>query len=223
VSLASATSWIASKYLKTFFLIDPEEMEAFLEYIQPISIFCTSRVIDDQVDLSTKEFLSIYRRYVQEIKTTLDPQLDFCKQAFHSIFTKDRSILESIDLKGGKKLYRTKQPAVQLRACFIGYSSIDDTFHPMSLGKRSIPWGIMVSFPQIVQNPKTQEILDAKEFVDYSLYRKMTKWMRSNTTPTPFSVHGKTVVEPVRLGKKCFGWIDDYPFLKELQIKVEKR
>jgi hypothetical protein len=95
----------------------------------------------------------------------------------------------------------------------MGYSPLDGVFRPMVLSSSSIFWGLQFSFPQVYQHPKTGEFFEVEEF---GLFELVRKWSREFTVATPMIVEGKRTNIPIRLGKRCFSWINTHP---QLQMK----
>jgi hypothetical protein len=52
------------------------------------------------------------------------------------------------------------------------------------------------------------------------LFKKLQKWVRTETTATSFDVQGKKINVPIRLGKKCRSWANSIPQLVETGLKV---
>jgi hypothetical protein len=93
----------------------------------------------------------------------------------------------------------------------MGFSDVDHEFRPMILSQNSIFWGLQFSFPQVYQDPKTGALKEAEVS---PLFQAIRKWIRNTTVPTPMMVEGKRVNIPIRLGKRCFSWINRHPQLK---------
>jgi hypothetical protein len=93
----------------------------------------------------------------------------------------------------------------------------------MVLSTESVTWGVQFSYPQLYQDPKSHRIAKVADSIDFpntSLFARMLKWLRHNTLPTPFFVHGQRVNAPIRIGRACLKWIDQHPQLKEKEIRV---
>ena len=115
------------------------------------------------------------------------------------------------------------EPIVQIQVHQMSYSPVDGEFRPMVMSRESIFWGLQFSFPQIYQDPKSLELLEVEEGINLELFQSVRRWIRDNTAPTPMVVGGGRVNLPIRLGKKCFSWINNHPQLKAKQLSVLER
>jgi len=71
---------------------------------------------------------------------------------------------------------------------------------------------------ELATAPETMELIELK----FSpLFQKIKVWIRDNTRATPFLVDGERKNVPMRLGKKCFSWINTHPGLYEY-ISVDR-
>lgn len=214
----------ASKWLKHQLLLDVEEMRALFKELLPFEIFVVSEpVTQEEAYIDKEEFLRLYGEYVQALKVGAFPDESGLRRAFSSIFTVSRDLLYTMEVGKGKFLVKTLKPVIQLQLHHFFVSPTDGKFHPMVLSPESISWGIQFSYPQLYQDPHTQEfakVTDSEEFPNTALYKRLAKWLRTHTAPTPFVFQGKKSNEPIRLGKQCFAWIDKHPGLQKQNIKV---
>jgi hypothetical protein len=100
---------------------------------------------------------------------------------------------------------------------------LDGKFHSIAQGKETITWGLQFSYPQVFQDPKSKsfsKVTNTLEFPNTALFLAQQKWMRQNTLPTPLIVQGKKINLPVRLGKRCFSWIEKHPHLIEKGFQI---
>jgi hypothetical protein len=65
-----------------------------------------------------------------------------------------------------------------------------------------------------------EKVLGDSRFPNNQLYNSIRQWMRDHTVPTPFVVEGQRINVPMRIGCKCFPWINAHPQLMALGIQV---
>ncbi|NGX26847.1 MAG: hypothetical protein K940chlam6_00772 [Chlamydiae bacterium] len=208
-----------SKSRKLPILLDVSEMRALFEMLSPFWIYDVSRPVDlEEAEIAPEAFLEGYARYVKGIQegALIDENLPF----FSAIFTTTKEILYAMPLSNGKNLIKSRLPVIQLQRHHFIYS---DTFHSGVMGKESITWGIQFSYPQLFLDPKTKAIGKVEKnekFPNTEFFHRLTKWVRDHTRATPFCIGEKRVNQPMRLGKKCFTWINQHPGLKKKGLKV---
>ena len=171
------------------------------------------------------DFLAIYGRYVDGLASGQAIGEDITRSAFSTLWSRGPDQLSVTALGEDEQLIRPEDPVVQLRPHRFSYSTHDKKFRSMVLGGDSISWGIQFAYPQIVQDPHTQEITpitDQAKFPNTSLFKTLQRWVRHNTLPTPFIVDGQRTYVPIRLGHSCFSWIHRHPQLGSLQVEVSK-
>lgn len=214
----------ASKWLDLQLLIDSDEMHALFQTLEPFAIYTTGRVCGlSEGEISHAEFLQAYRTYIATLmKGELPLEQDF-RALFSSVFTRQSDHLFQVLTPDGRRIIRVAKPVLQLQLNKIAYSSADGKFRGMVFGKDSIFWGLHFSFPQLFLDCETKEVFQVKEnaqFPNTALFRILQRWTRQHTVPTPFQAEGTQVNVPIRLGKKCFSWINNHIQLVQQNIKV---
>lgn len=123
---------------------------------------------------------------------------------------------------GDKAVFRPILPVVQIQPLKVGYSAIDGKFRTMVFGPDAFFWGVQISYPQIFTDGTgmVYQTLDEKKFPDASIFRACQKWVRRNSVPTTFLVEGRRVRVPIRIGKKCISWVNNFEPLKRQKIEV---
>lgn len=216
----------ASKWLQLQALLSFEEMEKLFETLGCFRLFLLGQVVSEGKGEITKEdFLNCYRLYASKIAAGEVPDASVFRSYFSSALTVSDEDLFSISAGANKQIFRSEKPFVQMQLHTIGYSPIEGKFRPMIMGKESIHWGIQFSYPQLFLDPETKAIekaMDLKRFPNAEIFRKLQKWIRDNTLPTPFQVGEMQVRVPMRLGKECFLWINQHSQLKALGVKVSE-
>ena len=201
-----------SKALKHQILIDVDEMQDLFSALGDFSIYNVSEIVGLDFGLIPHAaFLENYATYINTLKAKVPVNDSLHRRYFSSIFTTTQDVLYAQEVKPEKYLIKTIRPTLQLQLHRFSFSSLDEKFHPMVLGKDSVSWGIQFSYPQVFQDPQTHafsKITDAPEFPNTALYKKFALWIRANTLPSPFIYQGKRLNAPFRLGRKCFDWIN---------------
>lgn len=206
----------ASKWVKCWALIDGEEMQNLLDALGDFWIFPITGFVDGN-PISKAFFVAEYSRWIEGLKEGMIPTSEELRRLTASVFTEDLEALWLQEIATNRFITKIAKPLVQVQSHYFSYSSLDQVFRPMSMGKGSVFWGLQFSYPQIYQDPKTMEFC---EVTSGGLYRKIQLWMREKTRATPFFVDGKKINAPIRLGKQCFSWIHKHPQLIEQKIAV---
>lgn len=204
-----------SKSRKLPMLLDSSEMKELLAHLGEFEIFDVSRpVTEENFVISHEQFLQAYAQYVEN----LGQDESAFKPYFSAVFSCSRSALYAQPLTNGKYLIKAKSPVIQLQRHHFIYS---DTFHSGVMGQESISWGVQFSYPQLYLDPHTKGIGKVdNRFPNTELFKKCAEWVRNHTLPTPFLIGDQKKVEPMRLGKHCFTWINDHPGLKKRGLCV---
>jgi hypothetical protein len=215
----------ASKWLQMQALLDAEEMETLLASLGEIQIFIPGRVLKKgEESISLEKFLQTYKEYVKTLQRGEIPEDILYRSYFSSIWTLSPNVVFSVNVENERHILRLALPAIQLQLHRLGYSEIEEKFRPMVFGKDSIDWGIQFSYPQLFQNPKThqaEKVDISAEFPNTILFQQLQRWLRLHSQPTPFIVQGKKINIPIRIGKKCFSWINNHPQLIQKNMKIE--
>lgn len=215
----------ASKWIKCPLLIDVEEMNALFNELSPFYIFQISGIIEiGKAEIPLESFLRVYEQYIEALKQGNMPSESSIRHIFSGILTTSSDHLRSVDIGNDKELVRVVKPVIQMQNHRLHYSEQDKQFHSMVLGSDSIMWGIQFSFPQFYQNPETkmpEKVEGSEQYPNTELFKKLQKWVRQHTTPTPFIVDGEVINVPIRLGKQCYSWINSHPQLRSKGLTVK--
>lgn len=216
----------ASKWLSIQVLLELDELKSLFQALDPFYIFKVGVLCEiGQSEIDKDQFLAIYQDYIESLKNGELPDENSFKTAFSSILTVDTDHLYAIENQE-KQLIRIAKPVIQLQSHRMDYSTFDHQFRPMVFGQETLFWGLQFSFPQITQDAVTKEIIKIKEdetFPNAFLFKRLQRWMRNNTRPTPFIIQEKIVNIPMRLGKQCFAWINQHPQFSSKGLKVAVR
>lgn len=212
----------ASKWLQVQALLDMDEIVNLFQALGNFKMYRIGALLDlNETELSLDQFLECYRSYISTLKEGKIPQeLDY-RLAFTSVISVSPDMLQVVPVEGSKQIIKVVKPVIQIQVHRLGYSVVEEKFRPMVKGKESITWGIQFAYPQLFQESEEVFKVDESElFPNTRLFHTLQKWMRQNTIPTPFLVDGKKMNVPIRLGKKCFSWINRHPQLIEKNIQV---
>jgi hypothetical protein len=167
--------------------------------------------------------IAIYSRYVELLKQGKIPDEREFRPFFSSVISVTDKCLYSISVDQGFHLIKANRPIIQMQPHAFHFSRESFEFRSMTFGPESVTWGIQFSYPQLYQDFKTQEIHQVKDtslFPNTVLFKKIQKWIRDFTLPTPFVVEGKKINVPFRIGKQCFSWIHQHAQLIQREIGV---
>jgi hypothetical protein len=221
---SSEPSLQAAKWMTHQLLLDNAEMESLFRTFEQFEIYRVGTIValgEERVPHDT--FLRNYAGYIAALKGGQMPIISDVKKAFAVVFTSRSEALFAYCLSPTERLIRVAQPVIQVQAHFMHYSTDDNKFRPMVFGPDCITWGLQLSYPQIYLDNNTKQIVKVMEnerFANNVLYRKLQRWLRTNTRPTPMIIGNERINIPIRIGSKCFDWINNHPQLKERSIHV---
>jgi hypothetical protein len=217
-SLEKEGVYQASKWLKLSLLVDGLEMQNLLHDLGDAWIFPLTG-FSNGLPISHSFFVQEYGRWIEDLKKGELPKESDFRRLFASCITEDLSDLwlQPIASRPNEYLIKISTPVIQMQTHFVHYSSLDQEFRSMSIGRDSIFWGVQFSFPQVAQNAKTMELYEVKP---NALFCRLRQWVRDHTKPTPFIVEGVRKNVPIRLGKNCFSWIESHPEIKAKGLRI---
>ncbi len=206
-----------SKYLKYPLLCDADELRNLFEQISPFYIYRLTGLSDGN-PISQGQFIDEYGSWIAKLKAGSVPEDGELKRLLACAFVTDPEALWKQAVPQSRYIVKVSRPLVQVQAHFFTYSPLDGVFRSMTMGPNSIFWGLLFSFPQVYQDPKTQELMEVEESEEFTLFQKIKLWVRNETRATPFIADGKRTNVPIRLGKQCFSWIHHHPQLKMVSV-----
>jgi hypothetical protein len=213
-----------SKWLKLQVLADPQEMRSLFRSLGHFEIYLTSGLTKKGHGLIAQEdFLLCYEDYANALKAGKIPDESRYRPYFSSVFVTSTDSLYALPMDETRQLIRASRPVVQLQPHSMDYSPLDGKFRPMIFGSDSILWGIQFSYPQLYMNPESHQVMqviDNEYFTSTSLFKKIQRWLRQETIPTPFWVGDTKVNVPMRLGKLCLEWINVHPQLAKKNLRI---
>lgn len=220
---------LVSKLLKIPVLLDEEDLENLFDfllkqfsnfYIFPSSGLCQK----DQEHISLSNFLSTYAHYVGFLKRGENPPPSTFRSCLSAIWTLNLDTVFAMEVGNDKRLIKPKKPIIQIQPHHFIYSQEDKKIRSMVFSKESITWGLHLTYPQLYQDAKTQDIYsfnDINYFPNTPFFKAIQKWIRDQTRATPFLIEGKTLYFPMRISKKALSWVGNHPQLYQKDIKVD--
>lgn len=214
-----------SKWLKWQMLLDEEEIRQLVTELSYPDIFPLGSIVDQiAVESAQEEFIKNYASYIQTLKRGEQTDDLLFRKRFALLFSRDPDAIYVQKVKEDGWLIKPLRPSVQLQLHSFFLSDIDLKFYPMVMSSESITWGLQFSYPQIFQRPKSSEFVKVdSQFPNTVLFKQIILWMRRHTVPTPFVYKGVQTNVPMRIGKKCFSWIDHHLGLKQRGLSVTHR
>lgn len=223
--MTQPTHYRVSQWLKIPVLLDYSEMEAFIQSFPTCQFYQVGVVRPKAKNQPTKEeFLQAYQSYISSLCSGKIPDPEQYKDFFACAFSDSPDDFAVVDLPQDRSVWRLARPVIQFQEHRVDFSSHDHEFRSKVLGPNSIFWGVMISYPQLFENPvnrQADKVLNNPDYPNGGYFRAMQRWMRQNTLATPFIVEGKRKNVPIRLGKNCFSWINQHPQLIEKGISVD--
>lgn len=214
----------ASKWLKLPILMETQELESLFKFLGDFDIFQTTGILPlGGGKIDKVEFLRVYEEYLSSLKKGEIPDENTYRAYFSSVISTNDEALFALPVEGGRQVIRIRRPIVQLQSHRFDYSEMDGNYRSMVFGVDSILWGLQFSYPQICQDSKTKEVyqvVEGPEFPNTQLFKKIQKWSRENTVPTPMIANEIKTNLPMRLGKGCFSWINNHPQLIKKGLRV---
>lgn len=219
----------ASKWLDVQFLIGPSEMELLLQEIQDLAFFVTSTPTPIAKGfVSHDEFLKVYTDYIASLQNGVPARDGHTRAIFSASATLVESVADTfyrMPIGSDRQLIKLRRPAIQLQSHSFSASPIDGKIRPMVQGTNTISWGLQIAYPQYFQDPHSLEIFridSSTSFPNTEPFKRIQRWIRHNTIPTPFVVNGVKQNSPIRIGKEIMPWINSHPDLIQHEVKVEQ-
>jgi hypothetical protein len=176
----------------------------------------------EEMEIPFSYFLEVYGKVIEKLKNGEAADKMLLKNILPAAVSMSDEAVYLQEVAGDRYLLKLRKPVMQMQAHFFRFSPIDNSIRSMVKGQDSVFWGIEISYPQIFQNPKTEEIEKSSAFENEKLYTALKKWMRDFTRPTPFILpDGKKMNSPIRIGKSCLSWIAEHPDLKTKGLVVD--
>ncbi len=212
-TLQEEGAYHASKFLSIQLLVT---LEALKELLAGLRLFQAGVVVTSgEEELTLTAYCKRYEEYLEALCSGQVPRVEVMRGL--TVFAAENcDDLYAIEVGEGQRVIRQRGASLQIQHHTLHYSTDDHRFRSMTLGEGAIHWGLQLTFPQLVQNPKTGEI----EKTDLSLFKKLQRWARRETLPTTFRIGETQIATPYRLSPGCVEWIDGHPDLLREEIEV---
>jgi hypothetical protein len=208
-------SFQGSQWQKYYLLLETNELEILLATLSDVELFHSGSVLPlEEFYVSKNLFLEIYKNALKDL-TYLSPISFFA--------TSDSKSFVYRSFGDGRGMLHTYYPVLQIQAHAFAVSFDQKRFFPMVLGENSVSWGLQFSFPQLFEDPKTGEVikvLHPNATCNSGMFSEFRQWVRHFTKAARFSLDGKECFSPLRLGKKCFSWINTHPQFKKHKLEI---
>lgn len=197
-------------------------MEDLFRALGDFWIFSVSGVLPSaEGEMTQAAFLTEYGRYIEALKRGEFPDEQRARPYFSTVFTTSTDALYEVVLPNQQKLIRVERPVIQLQSHRFDYSPVDGKFRSMVLGQNSIQWGIQFSYPQLFKMllAKLSRCVKAKNSPIRSYSSACKNGCAIIRRPLILS-RKQPRQRPIRLGKTCFGWINQHPQLQAKGLVV---
>lgn len=213
-----------SRWVSLDFLIDEEAMGRFVTELQPFELLSSTPLdLENPFYLEKSLFLETYSYYISQLKQGKTPDFNHFKAYFHLFITQSLEHIYRLEVAENREILKVFTPTILVKPICLQYSKMDQSLRIGPLNPQGILWGLELSFPQLIQQPGSPEIeqVNPKSNPNALLFKKMRSWIRTHTSPTTFTVEGKDLSHPIRLGKNCLSWINKHPHLqKDISVKL---
>jgi hypothetical protein len=192
-----------------------EEWAHFFHDFPQLHLFRVASVVaKGKEEMEISEFLSIMTKFITEIESRSDIDIDPYRIPFSCALSPTISDFSVMHLPGERVLVKPREPVIQLRPLSLSMSP-EGALQTKSWGKDNIFWGIQLSYPQIFQDPQTKEIVQAlADHPNGKLFKEILKWFRLHTKPVSLAKRGKSLAFSLKVGAKSV-----YLLAKHEQIK----
>lgn len=207
----------AAKWIKIPVLFSLNELTELIETVGPSEFFPLGRVVPIGTRITAAQFLQEYSNYLLDLCSDSLPQTRF----FSLLWTKNAQTVEKQVLVGEREIIRPAYPSVQIQAHHFQFDTSTMECRSMLYGTGSIPWGLQFSYPHLFEDPQSLQIQTVDQrFINTSLFHTIRQFIRNRTQPTPLRVNERKVNIPLRIGKECFAWIQNYPWMRQQGIQI---
>lgn len=199
-----------SKWLKHALLLTKQEMESLYAVWAPhIVVSPVQKATKESWKIEEKEFLERYAEYLEHLQTKeILPPSDMRKK-FTLLLAGSIEDLYAVPMPNNYFFLKAKRPVIQLQMYHAFFSLEDDTIHPMAMHERSFSFGLQIAYPQIYEDPNTQQfvkVLQEEDFPSTLLYQQTLQWIRRNTRPFSYLKNNQEKIAPFRVGKQRVDW-----------------
>ncbi len=196
-------SFAASRWVSVGLLMSAEEWKTFFQAFPRLRLYKVAAVVmEGAEELPFEEFYSLVESFATEIQTKLDMDLSSYRIPFSCALSESKESFTIQALPSQRVLLKPKEPVIQLRPLSFSISS-EGKIQTKSWGKNHICWGIQMSYPQLFQDPATQNIIQAlSEHPHGVLFKKVLHWIRHHTKSVFLKGQEKSAAFSLKVGKE---------------------
>lgn len=223
VSLPQAQNrYRASKWIAFQMLLTRNELEDLFNEISA-QVFCCIAKVDEEKNLlyHKESYLSLYTSYLEALKSQNKFLIKQLLISLNVALAYDESSLYKVLAPNNKCLIKIKKPCIQVKPFNFVYHFGLEKFLTNIKSEEAIYFGLEFSFPQIFQDPQSQEIQSLFKnnlSLSETYFNKIRLFVREKTKPAKFLISDKRKVATFRIGKTCAGFVEELSFLKEKQL-----
>ena len=181
-----------SLYNKQQILVSVEHLESLFNELLGVVIYPVSGVLQTKEALKREVFFDLYKQYLQDGVNT---------SKLCVALTNNESIFKFQEVSSGL-LVRPFEPVIHVKP-FSFIIDQEGEFRAGMRGAGSIAWGLEFKYPMLFMDKKTQKIEKTPKmnYSNNALFAILRKWIRKETKPASFQVHGQKKVSSFRIGK----------------------
>ena len=199
-----------SKWLKHALLLTKEEMESlYAIWVSHPLISPVHKATREDWRIGKEDFFRRYIEYLEHVQTKDEIPPPEMRKQLTLLLAGAVEDLYAIAMPKEQFFIKARRPVIQLQMYHAFFSAEDQQIHPMAMHERSFSFGLQISYPQIYEDPITQEfikVLQAENFPSTLLYQETLQWIRRNTRPFCYTQNGEEKVAPFRVGKQRVDW-----------------
>jgi hypothetical protein len=203
-----------AKWWKVQALVSGEELQSLFSRLEPFWIYLLGAIGEGKA-LEKEFFLEELGRWMSGLQRGEVPSSACLRKILAAGFVDSEKALYLHEVGTGRYLVKVREPVLQVQAHFFVES--EGKFFSGVFGPDAVFWGLQFSFPQVMQDGKTGEVVRVEE---NRMLKVVRQWIRDVTLPTRFRVRGVEVVTPIRTGRSVLPWIGVHPGLKQGGIDV---
>ena len=213
-----------SRFLQQQVLLEPTELKTLLESLEgALHFYASSGLAVGKTEVSLEEVLMSYADYIQGVRSGNEIDPSILRKNLTLLMTVGNNDVYSQELSQGRVIARAISPVIMIQAHTLAFSAEDRCCRSMVLGPDALYWGLQFSYPQLYQDPSTQEVLSvdrSEKYPNTALYFSIQKWLRHNSQALNVKMQDTAFRSPIRLGLSCESWINQMEVLQEKGVEL---
>lgn len=207
-----------AKFAKFQILLEKEEMELFLEMLEPFAFYNLSSVIKKGEGIvNPSDFLANYALYIDTLRSGKIPDPSLHRFYFSLGLSKDPLSVKRIELSEGRERLKAAGPLLQLEPHFAHYDALSKKIFAQTKGSGVFTWGLQLSFPQLYRAEGTEKIQKvSKNSPNAEILPLVRQFLRLHTQAATFFIAGQKITSTLRIGKKGRFLFELHPQIKNL-------